>query len=85
MDARVKWIQEQAPSPEVGQESEEGGCGIPWRGWRNMSIFDTGIMDAVVKAIDVLGARQAEAIIEGFERAAHIIADKLEEIEKSKK
>ena len=50
-----------------------------------MSIFDTGIMDAVVKAIDVLGARQAEAIIEGFERAAKIIADRLEEIEKSKK
>jgi hypothetical protein len=49
-----------------------------------MSIFDTGIIDGIVKAIDVLGTRQAEAIIEGFERAAHIIADKLEEIERNK-
>ena len=48
-----------------------------------MSLFDpTGIIDGVVKAIDVLGARQAEAIIEGFERAAKILADRLEEIEK---
>ena len=48
-----------------------------------MSLFDpTGIVDGVVKAIDVLGRRQAEAIIEGFERAAKILADRLEEIEK---
>ena len=46
-----------------------------------MSLFDpTGIVDGVVKAIDVLGRRQAEAIIEGFERAAKILADRLEEI-----
>jgi hypothetical protein len=50
-----------------------------------MSLFDpTGIVDGVVKAIDVLGARQAEAIIEGFERAAKILADRLEEIEEKK-
>ena len=50
-----------------------------------MSLFDTGILDAVVKAIDVLGARQAAAIIEGFEKAAKILADRLEEIEGKKK
>ena len=50
-----------------------------------MSLFDpTGIIDGVVKAIDVLGARQAEAIIEGFEKAAEILADRLEEIEEKK-
>jgi len=48
-----------------------------------MSLFDpTGIVDGIVKAIDVLGQRQAEAIIEGFERAAAILADRLEEINK---
>ena len=51
-----------------------------------MSLFDpTGIVEGIVKAIDALGARQAEAIIEGFERAAKILADQLEEIEKEKK
>ena len=50
-----------------------------------MSLFDpTGIIDGVVKAINVLGARQAEAIIEGFEKAANILADRLEKIEKEK-
>ena len=50
-----------------------------------MSLFDpTGIVDGVVKAIDVLGARQAAAIIEGFEKAAEILADRLEEIEEKK-
>ena len=47
-----------------------------------MSLFDpTGIVDGIVKAIDVLGQRQAAAIIEGFEKAAKILADRLEEIE----
>ena len=50
-----------------------------------MGIFDTNILDKIRKAIDELGTIQADAIIEGFERAAHIIAEKLEEIEKSKK
>ena len=50
-----------------------------------MSFFDSGIVDAIVKSIDALGVRQANAIIEGFEKAAHIIADRLEKIEKSKK
>jgi len=51
-----------------------------------MSLFDpTGIVEGVVKAIDVLGQRQAEAIIEGFENAAVILADRLEEIEKEKR
>ena len=50
-----------------------------------MSIFDTHILDTITKAIDDLAVDQANAIIEGFERAAHIIADRLEEIEKSKK
>ena len=50
-----------------------------------MSLFDpTGIIDGVVKAIDVLGQRQAAAIIEGFEKAAEILADRLEEIEEKK-
>ena len=48
-----------------------------------MSLFDpTGIIDGVVKAIEVLGQQQAAAIIEGFERAAKILADRLEEINK---
>ena len=50
-----------------------------------MGIFDTGIIDGIVKSIDVLGARQAKAIIEGFEIAANIIADRLEKIEKEKR
>ena len=50
-----------------------------------MSIFDTNILDTITKAIDNLATDQANAIIEGFERAAHIIADRLEEIEKNKK
>ena len=51
-----------------------------------MSLFDpTGIVDGVIKAIDVLGQRQSEAIIEGFERAANILADRLEKIEEEKK
>ena len=51
-----------------------------------MSLFDpTGIIDGVVKAIDVLGQRQAAAIIEGFEKAAEILADRLEEIEEKRK
>jgi hypothetical protein len=51
-----------------------------------MSLFDTGgIAEAVVKAIEVLGEQQAAAIIEGFERAAEILADRLEKIENEKK
>ena len=55
-----------------------------------MGIFDTNsitniIVDKISKSIDVLGTEQAKAIIEGFERAAHIIADRLEKIEKEKK
>jgi hypothetical protein len=50
-----------------------------------MGLFDTNIVDSIAKAIDDLGTKQANAIIEGFERAAHIIAEKLEEIEKGKK
>jgi hypothetical protein len=50
-----------------------------------MGIFDTGLVDGIIKAIDVLGVRQAQAIIEGFERAATILADRLEEIEEKKK
>ena len=50
-----------------------------------MGIFDAGLVDAIAKAIDELGTSQANAIIEGFERAAHILADRLEEIERNKK
>jgi hypothetical protein len=50
----------------------------------DMGIFDTNIVDSIVKAINTLGTEQAKAIIEGFERAAHILADKLEQIEKEK-
>ena len=50
-----------------------------------MGLFDTSIVDTIVKAIDELGTSQANAIIEGFERAAHILADRLEEIERNKK
>ena len=50
-----------------------------------MGLFDTNIVASIVNAIDELGTNQANAIIEGFERAAHIIAEKLEEIEKGKK
>ena len=50
-----------------------------------MGHFDTGLVDVIAKAIDDLGTNQANAIIEGFERAAHIIADRLEEIERNKK
>jgi hypothetical protein len=51
-----------------------------------MSLFDpTGIVDGVVKAIEVLGEQQAAAIVEGFERAAEILADRLEKIENDKK
>jgi len=42
------------------------------------------LVDAISKSIDTLGTEQAKAIIEGFERAAHILADKLEQIEKEK-
>lgn len=51
-----------------------------------MGIFpDTNIIvDKISKSIDELGTEQAKAIIEGFERAAHILADKLEQIEKEK-
>ena len=55
-----------------------------------MAIFDTNsitntIVDKISKSIDELGTNQANAIIEGFERAAHILADRLEKIEKEKK
>jgi hypothetical protein len=51
-----------------------------------MGIFDTtAIVDIIAKSIDDLGTNQANAIIEGFERAAHILADRLEKIEKEKK
>jgi len=54
-----------------------------------MGIFDTGITDTITKALEDLADKQstatANAIIEGFERAAHIIADRLEEIERNKK
>jgi len=54
-----------------------------------MAIFDTNsltntIVDKISKSIDELGTNQANAIIEGFERAAHILAEKLEEIEREK-
>ena len=53
-----------------------------------MSLFDTNVlvklMNKIVDAIDDLGTNQANAIIDGFERAAHIIADKLQEIEDKK-
>ncbi len=42
------------------------------------------LVDAISKSIDTLGTEQAKAIIEGFERAAHILADKLEQIEMEK-
>ena len=52
-----------------------------------MSLFDptTGIVDAIVKAIEVLREQQAAAIVEGFEKAAEILADRLEKIEETKR
>ena len=50
-----------------------------------MGIFDTtAIVDSIAKSIDDLGTNQANAIIDGFERAAHIIAEKLEELDRNK-
>jgi hypothetical protein len=49
-----------------------------------MSIFDTGITDAITKTIESTSKAYADAIIQGFDRAANIIADRLEKIEKDK-
>jgi hypothetical protein len=49
-----------------------------------MSIFDTGITDAITKTIESTSKAYADAIIQGFDRAAVIIADRLEKIEKEK-
>lgn len=53
-----------------------------------MALFETGLTDSITKAIDRLGqstaAATATAIVDGFERAALIIADRLAQIEKSK-
>jgi hypothetical protein len=49
-----------------------------------MSIFDTGIMDAITKSIESTSKVYSSAIVEGFDRAAVIIADRLEKIEKEK-
>ena len=43
-----------------------------------MGIFDASILDKIANAIDDLGTNQANAIIEGFEHAANIIADRLD-------
>ena len=50
-----------------------------------MSIFDTGITDAITRTIEGTSKAYSQAIIEGFEIAAKIIADKLQEIEDNKK
>ncbi len=47
-----------------------------------MSIFDTGITDTITKAVESTSKIYADAIIEGFDNAANIIADRLEKIEK---
>ena len=49
-----------------------------------MGIFDSSIVDSITTALDNLAENQANAIVEGFERAAHIIANKLQEIDKEK-
>jgi hypothetical protein len=49
-----------------------------------MSIFDTGITDAITKTIESTSKAYADAIIQGFDNAAHIIADRLEKIEEEK-
>ena len=50
-----------------------------------MSIFDTGITDAITQAIENTSKAYSNAIVEGFELGARIIADKLQEIEDDKK
>ena len=50
-----------------------------------MSIFDTGITDAITRAIEKTSEVYSSAIVEGFELGARIIADKLQEIEDDKK
>ena len=49
-----------------------------------MSIFDTGITEAITKAVESTSQAYSFAIVEGFDRAANIIADRLEKIEKEK-
>ena len=55
-----------------------------------MGMFDTtnAIVEKMANRIELaiheLGANQANAIVEGFERGARIIADKLQEIEREK-
>jgi hypothetical protein len=49
-----------------------------------MSIFDTGITDAITKTIESTSKAYSDAIIQGFDNAAHIIADRLEKIEKER-
>ena len=49
-----------------------------------MSIFDTGITDTITKAVESTSKIYADAIVEGFEIAANIIADKLQDIEDNK-
>ena len=48
-----------------------------------MALFDTGLTESITKAIDKLGKSSADAtakaIIEGFERAAVIVAASLKE------
>jgi hypothetical protein len=51
----------------------------------NLSIFDTGITDAITQAIENTSKAYSNAIVEGFELGARIIADKLQEIEDGKK
>ena len=49
-----------------------------------MSIFDTGITDTITKTIESTSKAYSDAIIKGFDNAAHIIADRLEKIEKER-
>jgi len=56
----------------------------------DMGMFDTtnAIVEKMANRIELaiheLGVNQANAIVEGFERGARIIADKLQEIEREK-
>ena len=49
-----------------------------------MSIFDTGITDTITRTIESTSKAYSDAIIQGFDNAAHIIADRLEKIEKER-
>ena len=52
---------------------------------RKVGIFDTGITDAITRAIEKTSEAYSKAIVEGFEIGARIIANKLQEIEDNKK